>query len=86
MNISLTQELEALVQETVRSGRYSSASEVVREALRLFQEREQVRQIKLEQLRKDIAVGIEQIERGEATPLDMEEIKAEARARWKARH
>ena len=40
MNVSLTPQLENFVQEKVRSGRYRSASEVVREALRLFEERE----------------------------------------------
>jgi antitoxin ParD1/3/4 len=40
MNVSLTPELEQLVQEKVKSGRYLSASEVVREALRLLEERD----------------------------------------------
>ena len=40
MNVSLTPELEDLVNQKVRSGRYRSASEVVREALRLFEERD----------------------------------------------
>ena len=43
MNVSLTSELEAFVASKVRSGRYHSASEVIREALRLLEEREQVR-------------------------------------------
>ena len=41
MNVSLTPELEKLVQEKVESGRYTSASEVVREALRLMEKRDQ---------------------------------------------
>ena len=40
MNVHLTAELETLVQNKVKSGRYNSASEVVREALRLFEERD----------------------------------------------
>ncbi|MBD3560548.1 type II toxin-antitoxin system ParD family antitoxin, partial [Planktothrix sp. FACHB-1355] len=43
MNVSLTPELEKFVQEKVKSGRYLSASEVVREALRLLQEQDQIR-------------------------------------------
>ena len=43
MNVSLTPELERFVQEKVHSGRYTSASEVVREALRLLEEHEKVR-------------------------------------------
>ena len=65
MNVSLTPELERFVQEKVKSGRYLSASEVVREALRLLQEEEQIRQLRLEKLRKEIAIGIEQADRGE---------------------
>jgi len=83
MNISLTPELETMIQEKVRSGLYQTASEVVREALRLFQEREQLYAIRLEELRKEIAKGIEQLERGEVAPLDIEAIKAKARDRWK---
>jgi antitoxin ParD1/3/4 len=41
MNVSLTPELERMVQEKVESGRYTSASEVVREALRLMETRDQ---------------------------------------------
>ena len=65
MNVSLTPELEKFVQEKVKSGRYLSASEVVREALRLLQEEDQIRQLRLEKLRKEIAIGIEQADRGE---------------------
>jgi len=65
MNVSLTPELERLVQEKVTSGLYNSASEVVREALRLMQERDEVRRIRLEELRREIAVGVEAADRGE---------------------
>lgn len=79
MNVSLTPELEELVKQKVESGMYSSASEVVREALRLFKDQETLRQIRLEELRKEIAIGIEQANRGEVAPLDVEAIKAESR-------
>lgn len=80
MNISLTHELEALVQEKVRSGLYHSASEVIREALRLLQDQDQVRRVHLEALRKEIAIGVAQAEGGQTRPLDMKAIKAKARA------
>lgn len=41
MNVSLTPELEKLIQKKVDSGRYTSASEVVREALRLLEKKDQ---------------------------------------------
>ncbi len=65
MNVSLTSELEAFVASKVRSGRYHSASEVIREALRLLEEREQVRALRIHALRKKIGEGMEQLERGE---------------------
>lgn len=72
MNVSLTPELEQFVQEKVKSGRYLSASEVVREALRLLEERDRIQQMKLETLRKEIMIGVEQIGRGEV--VDGEEV------------
>jgi antitoxin ParD1/3/4 len=84
MNVSLTRELEQMVQEKVHSGLYSSASEVIRAALRLLQEREQLRRFRMRDLHKDIAVGLEQAGRGDVAPLDMKAIKAKARSRRKA--
>jgi len=54
MNVSLTPELERFVQEKVHSGRYASASEVVREALRLLEEHEKVRAVQLAEFREEI--------------------------------
>jgi len=71
MNVSLTQELEKLVQEKVRSGMYYSASEVIREALRLLQERDELRQQRIRAAREKIDRGIAQLDRGEG--LDGEE-------------
>ena len=81
MNVSLTPALEKLVNDRVRSGMYSSASEVVREALRLLNDQEKLRRQKLEDLRKEIQIGIDQIERGEGVPLDIGKIKARLRKR-----
>ena len=77
LNVSLTPQLEAFIHNTVTSGRYQSASEVVRTALRLLEEREQERAMKIERLRQDIHKGLES---GPATPLDMDEIKRQGRA------
>jgi antitoxin ParD1/3/4 len=54
-----------MVQEKVTSGLYSSASEVIREGLRLVQERDAVRQMRLEELRREVRLGIESADRGE---------------------
>jgi len=80
MNINLTPQLEALVRDKVASGMYGSASEVIREALRLLEEQDRIRAIKLEQLRRDIREGLES---GSAGELDMEVIKTRGRERLK---
>jgi antitoxin ParD1/3/4 len=66
MNVSLTPELEQLVNEKVKTGMYQTASEVIREGLRLLKERDQ----RLEALRRDIRAGFEAVERGEYTDYD----------------
>ena len=63
----------------VRSGLHNSASEVVREALRLMDDRDRVREMRVEKLRKEIQIGVDQIERGEVTPG--EEVFRELRER-----
>ncbi len=65
MNVSLTPELEQYVHSKVKSGRYLSASEVVREALRLLEERDQLREIRLATLQKEITIGIAEGDRGD---------------------
>ena len=88
MNVSLTPELEQLVTRKVQSGMYHSASEVIREGLRLLKEQDDLRQVRLNQLRKEVDIGAEQIERGQYTDYDVEnlqplvdEIQAEGRKR-----
>ena len=70
MNVSLTPELEALIQELVRSGRYTSASEVVREALRLLEDRDELRRLRLAELRSQVAAGLDSLDRGQARDGD----------------
>lgn len=65
MNVSLTPELQHFVESRVATGRYQTASEVVREGLRLLEERERARDTALEELRAKIKRGIEQADRGE---------------------
>ena len=78
MNISLNPHFEELVKGKVESGLYHTASEVMREALRLLEERDQLRDLNLEKLRREIQRGIDS---GEATPLDIETIKSKGRKR-----
>src|ERR1700683_3277023 len=58
INVNLTPELEGLIRQKVSSGRYNSASEVVREALRLMEAEDQMRAAKLARLRHEIHAGM----------------------------
>jgi len=78
MNISLTHDLEQFITDKLRSGRYTSVSEVIRDGLRLLVERDQLYQLRLDELRKEIQKGIDS---GEAIPFDPEEIMAEVSTR-----
>jgi antitoxin ParD1/3/4 len=76
MNISLTPRLEEMIREKIASGSYSSASEVVREALRLLELEDQLRDLKLQRLRQDIREGLES---GPARAFDPDKLKQAAR-------
>jgi antitoxin ParD1/3/4 len=83
MNVSLTPELERQVQERLRSGLYTSASELVREALRLFFQYEAARSRQIEALDERIKEGLEQLDRGEG--ISGPEARSRSRARLAAR-
>jgi antitoxin ParD1/3/4 len=78
MNVSLTPELDDFIRLQVETGLYQSASEVVRDGLRLLMDREQIRRLRIDELRKKIAIGIEELDRGES--VGMEELFHELRA------
>lgn len=71
MNVHLPQELEQLVQSKVKSGRYNSASDVVREALQLMEERDQMLVLRKDEIRKKIADGLDSLRRGEGLDGDV---------------
>jgi antitoxin ParD1/3/4 len=78
MNVNLTPQLEELVRSKVASGLYTSASEVVREALRLMDEQDRLREAKLHQLRDDVRQGMAS---GPSQSWSADEVKREGRAR-----
>jgi antitoxin ParD1/3/4 len=65
VNVHLTPELEQIVQNKVQSGRYNSASEVVREALRLMEQKDELRAIQIQEFRKRIDRGLAEAHGGE---------------------
>ena len=70
MNISLPQQLEQWVKQRVDTGMYDSASEVIREALRLLREQEDLKQLRTQELRRQLQVGVEQLDRGASRTFD----------------
>ncbi len=77
MNVSLTPELETLVNEKVKSSNYTSASEVVREALRLLKEQDELRRICREEVRREVMKGVTDIREGRYRTYDSAEELAE---------
>jgi putative addiction module CopG family antidote len=78
MNISLTPHLEEMIRAKIASGSYNSASEVVRQALRLLEDEDELRSLKLQRLREDLREGLES---GPSAVFDPKEIKRAARGR-----
>lgn len=68
MNISLTPELERFVQDKVDSGMYTSASEVIRESLRLLHTHDDLQAQRIKQLNQAIDVGLQQLNSGNKIP------------------
>jgi antitoxin ParD1/3/4 len=65
MNVSLTPQLDRFIVDKVSSGRYTSASEVIREALRLMEERDQTRNAQLAAFNQELNQRIHSLDRGE---------------------
>ena len=64
MNVNLGPVFDEFVAKMLKTGLYQSQSEILREGLRLLKEREELKKIRLAEIRKEIAVGIEQADRG----------------------
>ena len=77
MTITLPPELETLVSDRVADGTYASETDVLREALRLLEDRER----RLQELREKVAVGVADSEAGRVSELSVEDIKRLARER-----
>ncbi len=82
MNIRLTPHLEEMIHERINAGSYSSANEVVHEALRLLELEDRLPSLKLRRLRQDIREGLDS---GPTKPFDPRQIKRKARKKIQAR-
>jgi antitoxin ParD1/3/4 len=65
MNVNLGPTFDEFVAEMLKSGLYQSQSEILREGLRLLKEREDLKNLRLAELRNEIRLGVEQADRGE---------------------
>lgn len=79
MELTLPKGLEDFVREQLDLGLYESAEEVCRDGLRLLKASREIDALRLARLRQDIALGAEQLDRGEGTVFDPQEIVAFAR-------
>ena len=70
MNISLTPELEHFVHDKVKSGMYTSASEVIRESLRLLHTHDNLQHQRIKELNQAIDIGLHQLKAGKSVPAD----------------
>ncbi len=76
MNISLTPQLEKMVNRKINSGMYTSASEVIREALRLLNEHDKIKEIQIREMKEKVVAGVQQIREGKVSRFNMDEIIA----------
>jgi antitoxin ParD1/3/4 len=83
LNVSLPVELENRVREHVASGMYGSASEVIREALRLFEAYQATQTSQLQALRADIQLGMADVKAKRVSALAVDDIKRQGRQRLK---
>jgi antitoxin ParD1/3/4 len=74
LTITLPSEMAAIVKGAVAGGLYASTSEVVREALRDWQIKAEMRQLRLDALRKDIDAGLKDVEEGRLVALDIDDV------------
>jgi antitoxin ParD1/3/4 len=80
MHISLTPQLESIIEGKIESGLYNNASEVIREALRRMEQNEAfMYQIKLEALRYAVMEGVQQAEQGKVSDYSLDGILKKAK-------
>jgi antitoxin ParD1/3/4 len=81
MTVSLTPELEQLIQQKIDSGEYRSAVDVIREGLHLLRDRDVRNEQKMGELRAEIDLGLQDLEAGRVGPVDAEKTLASIRTR-----
>jgi antitoxin ParD1/3/4 len=65
MNVSLSSEIKQFIESQVESGKYTSVEEVIVAGIRLLEERENIYKGRFEELKREIAIGVEASQRGD---------------------
>lgn len=81
-DLLLPPHLQQFIQDQIDRGNYSKPSEVICAALVLMRERAHVQSVRLERVRADIQLALDELDRGEGSTLDIEEIKQRLRERF----
>lgn len=84
MELIVSPDVGRILREKVESGHYATTDDVLREALRLLDERDRLRAIRLEELRAEVAIGIREADQAMAAPLDMNDVRKKVAARLEA--
>jgi antitoxin ParD1/3/4 len=72
-NINLTDHYDGFIAEQLASGRYQNASEIIRAALGLLEQKTAENEAKIEALRREVAIGMAEYQRGEYIMLETDE-------------
>ena len=76
MNITLTPELERFVSDKIRAGQFRSADELFESALNILRDQESLTPADIAELQREVAIGTEQLDRGDSATWDAETMKA----------
>ncbi len=82
MNVTLSPELERFVAEKVKAGQFKSPDDAVNSALTILREQETLTAQDITELRREIAIGTEQLDRGDSAPWNAEALKERIRRQF----
>lgn len=85
MNVSLPKALAEFVEEAVATGQYATASEVVRDGLRLLRQRREAHEERIAILKREVQRGINQLDAGQFSELTIPDIYAQVKEKQSRR-
>jgi len=86
LRLTLRDEDRQFLERALKSGRYATESEIVSDALAELRAREELREARLGEIRRQVLIGLEQLDAGEGAEWNPEEIRAQGQALLAARH